>query len=105
MLRFAFNFNRTSDNELKREKILSRIRNACPHALAEPHDDGIMLTVTINSPMGTVNHICSQCGAVFYNNDVSWHVQRRYGSLEGLQQLIVDHEKFTKLLKKEGFIA
>lgn len=85
--------------------MLSRIRNACPHALAEPHDDGIMLTVTISSPSGTIKRICSQCGAVFHNDDMTLHVQRKYGSMEGLQQLLVDRKKFTKLLKKEGFIT
>lgn len=105
MLRFNYNHNKMPNNELDREKLFSRIHNACPHAFAEFHHDHIVLHITISTPMGTTNHICSQCNAVFYDNNMALYVQRKYGSSSGLQKLQKDRKKFTKLLKKEGFLA
>ena len=85
--------------------MLSRIRNACPHALVESHGHYAKVNATIISPKGTINYICYQCHAVFYSNDVALHVIRKYGSQEGRQQWQEDRKKFIKLVKKEGFIV
>ena len=107
MLKFIFNRTITRDNELEKEKLYSRIQNACPHACTTPAKEGIVLVPTIRSPSGTVNYFCEQCKAVFFGPEEPEEIKRvhqKYGSIEGIEQLHKDLKKFRSLLKKEKFL-
>lgn len=90
----------------RREKLLGRIQWICQHVTSlDTAPGGIAMKLSLESPSGTLNWICHQCGTLMTKASADAHQQwltKRFESdIEGaLDDILKGKKKLAKLHKK-----
>ena len=115
MFRFNLNKDISKDSQIEREKFLSRARNACPHAffVIAGEDNLPSIQIAISSPPGQWHYTCQRCGKNFQEGEMAIELvasrykfdlaQKTYDP-EGALLMLKDEKKFTRILKKAGYV-
>lgn len=101
-IRISFDINKFLDRRDKNN--LSKIKNACPHfTLIMLEGREFEVRSLFYKPMGTLDHVCRQCG-LQTPLDLEQHERQANYYLKNPKELVKDQEKLTKLAKKSGRI-
>lgn len=102
-IRITFDLNKFLDRRDKNN--LAKLKNACPHfSLILLEGREFEVRSLFYKPMGTLDHVCRQCG-LQTALDFEQHERQANYYVKNPEELVKSQEKLTKLARKSGRIA
>ena len=101
-IKVAVSFDVNKFLERRDKNNLSKLKNACPHfALVMLEGRKFEVRSLFYKPMGTLDHVCRQCG-LQTALDLEQHERQANYYVKHPEELAKDQERLTKLAKKAG---